>query len=132
MMAWIINEKELASVLQLETPKRYSYCVKKIADLQRLYSLKNDAGWAVAADDAGNELIPIWPHEAFASLCAVGPWHGYFPQAIAIDVWLARWIPGIERDGRLIAVFPTAQNYGVAVNPADFAAHLQAELAKYE
>jgi len=131
-MAWTIKEKEIESVLRLDGAHRYLYCVKKIADEQRLYSLKSNAGWALAANDDGDELVPIWPHEAFASLCADGAWQDYSPQAIGIDEWLARWIPGIERDGRLIAVFPTAQKKGVAVNAADFLKHLQAELAKYE
>lgn len=126
------NEKEIESVLRLDAPNRYLYCVKRIADWQRLYSLKSNAGWALAANDAGDELVPIWPHEAFASLCAGGPWQDYSPQVIGIDEWLVRWIPGIERDSRLIAVFPTAEKKGVAVNAADFVKHLRAELAKYE
>lgn len=131
-MTWTINDKEIESVLHLDAPNRYLYCVKKIADEQRLWSLKSNAGWALGTNDTGDELIPIWPHEAFASLCADGPWQGCSPQAISIDEWLSRWIPGIERDGRLIAVFPTAQNVGVAVKAAEFVTHLQSELAKYE
>jgi hypothetical protein len=129
---WNPSEKEISSVSELDAPARYEYCVKRIADHQLLYSLKNESGWVLAGDDSGRELVPVWPHAAFASLCAAGSWGGCRPEAIGIDEWLARWIPGTARDGRMVAVFPTARYQGVAVDPARFEGDIRAELSKYD
>jgi hypothetical protein len=131
-MTWIPGDKEVKSVLALDSAKRYGYCVKKAADEERLWSLRQEDGWALASDDAGRELVPVWPHEKFALLCANGTWAGYQAKAIDLDAWLERWIPGIEKDARLIAVFPTPQHKGMAVGPRRFEADLCEELSQYE
>jgi hypothetical protein len=131
-MAWILRDDEIAAVLQLDGGARYSYCVKKITDEKQLWSLMQDDGWALMADDTDQELIPIWPHEKFATLCATGFFADHQPKSIAIDTWLERWIPGMEKDGRIIAVFPTAESKGVLVDPRRFEADIREELLKYE
>ncbi|MFQ6048379.1 MAG: DUF2750 domain-containing protein [Phycisphaerae bacterium] len=50
----------------------------------------------LASDDAGRKLVPVWPHEKFAVVCANGIWAGYQAKAIDLDAWLERWIPGIS------------------------------------
>lgn len=131
-MAWVPTEQEIAAVLRLDGPKRYSYCVKKMADEQAVWTLRQEDGWALAGDVDGHELIPVWPHECFAICCALGSWAGFVPVSIELDVWMERWLIGMERDGRSAAVFPTPEERGVAVSPTRFADDLQQELAKYE
>ncbi len=131
-MSWVLRDEEIRSVLALVGANRYRYWVKKVADQQQTWSLCRDGGWALAGDDSGRELIPVWPHEAFASLCAIGMWAGYQPKAIAVDAWLDRWIPGMVNDGRLVAVFPTTQEKGVAVEPRNVESDLREELLQYD
>lgn len=131
-MPWILRDEELKAVLSLDGPKRYEYTIKKVADQEQVWSLWKDDGWALTGDSASRELVPVWPHERFASLCATGIWIGYEPKMIAIDVWIERWIPGIENDGRSIAVFPTPEGRGVAVDPRRFETDLRDELSQYE
>jgi hypothetical protein len=131
-MTWIPRDEEIKSVLALDGAKRYGYCVKKAADQQQLWSLGQENGWALASDDVGRELVPVWPHEKFAFVCANGIWAGYQAKAIDLDAWLERWIPGMEKDTRLIAVFPTPQDKGVVVEPRRFETDLREELAQYE
>ena len=47
--------------------------------------------------------MPVWPHPAYAVACAQGAWQGHVPAAIPLDEWLEDWLPGVERDGRLVA-----------------------------
>src|SRR5881628_2624617 len=102
-MSWTPNQKEIEAVLALEGPKRYAYWIKKVADQEELWSLWHENGWCLAADAAGNQLVPVWPHSKYAELCAEGPWTGYAPKSIPVDTWLSSWIPGMERDRRLVA-----------------------------
>jgi hypothetical protein len=131
-MAWVPTEKEIAAVLALEDAKRYTYFIKKVADQQVLWSLRTEGGWVLAGDDQGHELVPVWPHEKFAALCAKDEWAGAVPKSIELDAWLERWIPGMERDGKRVAIFPTPGNRGVAIEPARLGADLREELLWYE
>jgi len=129
-MAWQLGEKEVLAVSALEGPERYAYFVKRVADEQRLWSLWND-GWVLAKDDAGRELVPVWPHQDYAALCAKGEWADHTPKEINLDAWIERWLPGIEGDNRLVAVFPTDENQGVVVDSRRLTSDLEQELEKY-
>lgn len=131
-MNWTPSTKEIESVEVLEASKRYDYLIKKIADQEKVWSLWQEDGWALAGDNNGREAVPIWPHEQFARLAASGSWVGYQPKVIELDAWLSRWIAGMEKDNRLVAVFPTMNDKGVFVEPAKFAIDLRSELQNYE
>jgi hypothetical protein len=131
-MSWTPATKEIESVLLLEGPKRYSHLIKKVADQEEIWSLWKEGTWALAEDDEEHELVPIWPHSKYASLCAIGVWEGYEPKSIALDAWLNRWIPGMGRDERLVAVFPTPKDSGVVTDSSRIERGLRDELAQYE
>jgi hypothetical protein len=130
-MTWNPTPKEIESVCRLDDSKRYTYLIKKVADQEMLWGLRDDTGWAVAADPSGREVFPIWPHEHYAALSAIGEWSNRKPSAIKLDDWLSKWLPGLERDNRLIAVFPSAQTRGVVVEPARMAEDIRLELENY-
>ena len=130
-MSWDPNQHEMESVLHLDGAERYTYFVKKVADQEKLWSLWND-GWVLASDDRGRELIPVWPHQKYAALCAEDLWGGSVPKIIELEAWMGRWIAGAKRDARLIAVFPTREDRGVEVEPERLSADLELELKNYE
>lgn len=130
-MTWKPMEKEIESVVSLPAPKRYEYCVKRIADQEQVWSLWQE-GWALATDDAGHELVPIWPHSLYAIICTTGRWSGYIPKAIDLTEWKEKWTGGMQNDKRLVAVFPTPREKGVVVLPSRFQADLDSECMKYE
>jgi hypothetical protein len=131
-MTWNVNDQEFASVIRLPAPKRYSYFLKKVSDWRQLWSLATVDGWAEASDDAVKMLVPIWPHERFAKACATAAWQDYEPRRIDLDVWIEHWIPGMTKDGKEVAVFPTPDEKGVVVPPERLFADLSQELAQYE
>ena len=129
---WKPNEKEIAAVVNLDGRGRYAYLVKKAADQERVWSLWKESGWALASDANAREGVPIWPHEKFALRCVKEAWQGFEPKEIPLAAWLGRWIPGMARDGRLVAVFPTDSDKGVFVLPGQLAGDLREELENYE
>lgn len=131
-MTWRMGPQEFEAVIALAGPERYEYAVKKIADWQNVWGLHDENGWALAEDDEGTELLPVWPHPDLASACATGPWAGKVAQAIEASEWLEAWTPGLTGDGRGVAVFPTPDDTGVRVAPERLAADLGGELEKYE
>jgi len=131
-MPWTPSEREIAGVSSLEAPERYKHWIKKVADEGEVWSLWHEGGWALALDSEGNELVPVWPHGRYAEVCAKAEWHDYQPRSIPIDVWLGRWIPGMTQDKRLVAVFPTALDRGMAVDPRRVEQDLREEMSGYE
>ncbi len=49
----------------------------------------------------------------------------------ATGVRLERWSPGMERDHRFVAIFPTPKDKGVMIEPARFAEDLKKGLSRY-
>ena len=130
-MPWELRDQEYKAVLQLSPEDRYGYCLRHIADEERVWSLWQD-GWALLGTDDGTEVVPIWPHSRYAEACTVEDFSGYQARAISLQDWLDRWIPGMVRDRRLVAVFLTPDGQGPVVTPHEIESDLRAELAQYE
>lgn len=120
-----------ANVLDLDGLERHSYFVRKVADTQCVWGL-NRSGWAMVSDNEGRKLLPFWPEEEFADACASGLWIDYVPKSIEISDFLEKWLPGMQRDGLGVAVFPTPSDRGVIAEPGALRDALQVELAKYD
>ena len=131
-MSWEMHEKEFESVMSLTGAERYTYLIKRVADWEKIWSLRSEDGWALASDSEGHELVPVWPHEKFALACVSGEWSSCKPEKIALNYWLDRWIPGITKDQRVIAVFPDPSRRGVVVTPQKFKEDLEKEIELYE
>lgn len=130
-MTWNVSGKEFESVTHLAPEKRYEYFIKKVADWREIWSLWNE-GWALMGDDENGEMVPVWPHPVFAEGSAVGEWLGYEPKKIELDDWLTKWIPGMEKDGRTVAVFPAGGGKTTTATPLKLKNDLEQELANYE
>jgi hypothetical protein len=77
------------------------------------------------------EIVPVWPHPIFAEAFAIGEWLGYEPKRIGLDDWLTKWTPGMEKDHRMVAVFPATEGQTTTANPIKLKNDLEEELAKY-
>src|ERR1044071_1424647 len=106
------SEKEIQALLQAPANKRAEYCIKHIVDEEQVWSLANHDGWVLTATDEGREVVPIWPHPKYAKVAAIDEWSDCAPQAISLSDWLEKWIPGQERDGRAVVLFPNPQDNG--------------------
>ena len=127
-MPWKIHDKEYANVAVLPDFDRYTYMCAKFGDSRRASELCNADGWVLASDDEGREGVPVWPHARFAEACAAGSWQGCVPAVIALNDWMNKWLPGMERDNRYVAAFvlPGASNRSIKVEPAKHREHLLA------
>jgi hypothetical protein len=76
--------------------------------------------------------VPFWPEEEFAALCATAEWQGFRPKAITLEEFLARWLPGMEKDQRICLVFSTPTDRGSLLRPNDLDNLIRQELQQYE
>jgi hypothetical protein len=130
-MSWVVNDQEFAAVSALDGPGRYEYFIHKVADWSEVWGLAAEGGWVQLGDDQGREFMAVWPHQRYAEAFADGEKDGSEPQSIPLTVWMEKWLPGMERDGRLVAVFPVGIGSSVEVPPERLRADLEEELEKY-
>ena len=126
-----LREKEISAVTALSGAERYAYFLKQVADWEEVWGLSEDGQWVLMGGENDKRLVPVWPHEAFASVAATGLWAGAQPKSIALDKWLEKWTPGILRDGYSIVVFPV-RDAGAVVTPEQLHTDLEAEMKKYK
>jgi hypothetical protein len=95
-MALELSDREFEAVLSLDGPARYDHLIRRIADGEEIYGLRDADGWMLAADDTGRECMPVWPHPRYAAACAQDSWAAAVPTAIPIDDWLDTWLTDME------------------------------------
>jgi hypothetical protein len=127
-----VRPEEYRAVIALPASRRYEYCIKRVVDAEAVWALRSAEGWVMAADDNGTETFPIWPDATYADACSDGEWAGAEAVAIPLDEWKDKWLTGLGRDGRRVAVFPVAGGRaGVGVDPSRLLGDLQAEEERY-
>lgn len=107
-----VNSKQLAAVVALPGNKRYEHFIKVVTDNEQIWGLYND-GWALAADDNGTTVFPMWPAKEYAEICTEKEWAGYQPKAFSLDDLFNELLPKLKRDGVLPGVFFTPNSKGL-------------------
>jgi hypothetical protein len=128
-----VSDKEFRGVTALSGPDRYSHFVRRVADFEEVWSLRNPGGWVTMGDDSGRKCVPVWPHKRYAETFIRGDWSDATAAMIELDAWMDRWLPGMTRDGLQVAVFPVEgeKEQGVVVTPARLQHDLEEELEQY-
>lgn len=124
------HSTKIENVLRLDASSRCDYFVRKVADFEVVWGLF-DTGWATASTGA-TTAVPFWPEAEFAALCATAEWQGFRPKPIALEEFLARWLPGMEKDQRICLVFSTPTDRGSLLRPNDLDNLIRQELQQYE
>ena len=129
-MTYKINEKEFEAVLSLSDIERFCHFISRIVDWEEIWSLKAKEGWATV-DSEERLCIPFWPHPKYATHFAKGDWEGYAAEAIVLNDFVSKWLPGMEKDGTFVAVFPNNEMQGIVVDSNRVLAAINEELEKY-
>ena len=79
-----LSKQQTNAIINLRAQSRYDHFIKQIADCEEVWGLYND-GWAVAADNSGTEVLPVWPANEYARICTTHDWEAYEPMSIALD-----------------------------------------------
>jgi len=126
-----IHDKEFEALIAMPAPERYALFVRRVVDWQIVWSLRSPNGWTLMGDDNGTEVVPVWPHERFAHTCADLKKHET-AMAIDLDDWLEKWLPGMSKDRRQVAVFPVPNGKGVVISPEQLKSDLLLERDQYD
>lgn len=127
-----LSPQEFQAVSALGSKERFAHFVKRVADWESVWALRNEAGWVAAGDNEGNSGFPVWPHPEYAAACTANEWANNSPESIDVRVFVEEWLPHMAADGVSVVVFPTPSLHGVMVSAKELQAALEQELAQYE
>jgi hypothetical protein len=126
-MSYQLSDHEFTDVSALEATERLEHFIERISACEEVWGLQAADGWVLSAVPSGEEVAPFWPHPLYAKACALDVWQDAEPQAVSLDQFLERWIPGLIQDKRLISVFSTPDSSGVLLTPDQVKAMIDAE-----
>jgi len=126
-MPWNPSEREIASVIGADTGHRYEYWIHRVCETKAVWALYHE-GWASVAGDDGQQMIPFWPHQAFANAFATGAWAGFEARKIDLHDFLETWIPGMRKQAIEPAIFPVTGGSSAIVTLDNLDANLLHEL----
>jgi len=61
--------------------------------------------------------MPFWSDRAYAKQCAKNGWSKCVPTEIPLDVFLEKWMPGMDADGLLVGTNWNARLCGFEIGP---------------
>lgn len=79
-------------------------------------------------DGERRTLLPVWPHATVARLENEGEVAGEHAIRIPAKAFLDEWLPQLEEDDAVIAVFPVEDRNAAVLDLADFRSRLTAAL----
>lgn len=131
-MTYETNPEQIAAVIGLEPPERTRHLVKRVADWNTIWGLRNKEEWVMSRAADGRVAFPVWPQAEFARLCMTGDWSSCEPEEIELEHFMKAWLPGLAKEGKVVAVFPTPESAGAFLAAAELNRMLRAELERIE
>jgi hypothetical protein len=127
-----LRQQEIEGVLKSDGPTRYAHFVSQVSDWALVWGLRSRDGWVMISNSTGKPMFPVWPHEEYANLLAVGEWANAAPVSVEVHEWVDKWLPGLHEDDTKVAVFPTPAGKGVVVEALHLQRDIEAELERLE
>jgi hypothetical protein len=127
-----LTEAQRTALLSSPGHARFKHFIRRTADCERLWGLRDATGWVALADDTGAPGFPVWPHPNYAQACATEAWTGGLPAAIDVHEFIDEWLPNMPDGVVGVALFPTSSMKGVWTKADELRRYLAEELGKYE
>ncbi len=128
----MIRKEEVDNVSKLSPKDRYKYFIKKVADFEELWLLKNDNDDIALSEDKSHVLVPFWTAPEFLQSCQNGIWREYIAAKVTLDELEDEVLIDARKKGHLIDVFPINNKSGFVVSVEEFVRDLNHELENYK
>lgn len=127
----MIRQEEVNSVSTMGAFDRYRYFIKKVADYDEIWILKDKLDNYALSEVEGNILLPFWSAKEFVQSCLNGEWEHYKPVKVTLDEFETNLLSLINEKKYLIDVFPVDNKAGFVVTVDEFLNDLNNELNNY-
>lgn len=114
-----------AELFDLPAEDRYDYFLSESAKHGTVWTLQGDGGFVAFRDEEGHDCFPFWPALELAESLANDDWSDCKGEPLELDVFMTRWLPGMARDARLVAVFSAPDGTGIVIDPLELLRDLE-------
>ena len=124
------NDREIASVLSLPAPKRYSNFVKRAADDGFVWVVREVDGLVMGTDASGVPALMLWPHERYVDFwLAANP--GGVPERVPIIEFIKAIAPELAASRRKVHILPSPDGHAITIDPSRLVDDLLTELSRF-
>lgn len=124
-MSTPLSTEQIRAINKLDADARYSYFIEMALSSDSVWGLKNEGGWVILTSYDDEDFIPVWSDEALAQTWATEANANSTPSAIPLTDWLEEWLPGMIKNGLLIAVSPNADDDCITLGAEELLADMQ-------
>ncbi len=107
--------------LSIDSKVRHERFIQRVLASGAVWGLKSADGWVMSRSTAeatsGRGIMPFWSDRAYAKQCANNNWAKHVPTEIPLDIFLERWMPGMDADGLLVGTNWSAHLCGYEIEP---------------
>lgn len=126
----MFNRIAVKKISGLQPYERYTFSIKRIADFEEAWLLKNLNGDIAIAEIDGHIVTPIWPASEFTISCQVGIWEKYIASKVDLEQIEDEVLSLVSTEGYLIDMFPVDDKSGFVVTVEEFLRDLNIELKR--
>ena len=109
-MSESLSNEQINTINQLDADARYAYFTEQVIAGATVWGLKNSGGWVILTSYDDEEFIPVWSSSALAAAWAQDAKADSMPAEISLQDWMNEWLPGMIKNGLLIAVSPNSED----------------------
>lgn len=126
-----MHPSKMDNILNLSAEDRYGYFIRKVADFEEVWLIKDQDGYAIFGDQENKTTIGVFPEKEFAELFLTDTWSNCVLESKDLNVFM-EWLDKLENDNIQIAGFPNKDLKAIVVEPKEMKSHLFFELQQYE
>jgi hypothetical protein len=126
-----MHPDKLKNILNLSPQDRYGYFIRKVADTEEVWMIKESEEYVTLGDNDEQVTIPVFPEKEFAELLLTDDWSNCTVETLDVRQFM-EWLDKLQQEKVKIAAFPTEDFNAVVVKPDEMKNHLLYELQQYE
>ncbi|MDT0016507.1 DUF2750 domain-containing protein [Listeria swaminathanii] len=114
-----LSPKEIEVMVNKSAKDRYIYFVKRVADQEAAWILKDKEGFVTTSDTEASLALPIWPFKEYASKLKENEWKDLELKKISFKQLSKEILPNLSKDSVNVAVFMVPNTNEVVTVSAD-------------
>ena len=120
-----LTDTQINAFNAMPAEQRFDIFIDSIIENESIWGLFSKDGWVIISGDEDDEYLPVWSHEELASLWASGAKSDSQATPIDLEDWQGEWLPGMIKNGLLIAVSPNKDGDSITLGAEELLADIQ-------
>jgi hypothetical protein len=126
-----MHPDKIRNIFNLSSEDRYGYFIRKVADSEEVWLIKDGDSFPALGDNEEQVTIPVFPEQEFARCLLTSDWQTYSVKKMEVHDFID-WLDELEEKNIKIAGFPREDLKAVVVTADEMKNHLLYELQQYE